>query len=661
LKVQDIAKELNTDLGTFLSFLRDQGIREQGNRPARPSTKLDHGTTAKVKKMFANFQERKNTENVALPEKTISFNQESIKVSELATLLQFPMGQIMKVFLQKGLMVNLNSEIDQETLIEVAKELNITIEIEDLSVENELGLKTKVMEIESESISELNDETSITRPPVITIMGHVDHGKTLLLDQIRKSNVIDSESGGITQHIGAYQITHNNKKLTFLDTPGHEAFTTLRARGAQITDIAILVVAADDGVKPQTIEAINHAQIADVPIIVAINKIDKPDVDIESIKQQISQHNLLPEDWGGNTITVPISAKTGQGLDTLLEMIELVSELQELKSNPKSNCKAVIIESKLSAQKGPIGTIIVKAGTLSVGDYFVIDDHYGKVRAIFNDASEPIQKLHPGDPGELLGFTKVPQPGSILESRKSEKECKQHLNNEEEKNRNTTQSKKMSVSLEALSSQAEDGDLRQLNLIIKADVHGSLEAIKGSIEKIESKDIPIKIIHFSTGNITENDVLLAKASNGIIFGFNAEPSNEASRCAEKEKVTIKTYSIIYNILDDIQNVIKGLYKIEYEEVEESRVVIREIFKFSKIGKIAGCHVQKGKISRNDKVRVIRKGDQIFDGDLDSLKRFKEDVKEVAEGFECGVVLKGMNDLEIDDVLISYKIKEKKPL
>ncbi len=658
MKVQDIAKELNVDLGTFLSFLRDQGIRQ-----AKPSTKLDPGTTSKIKNKYKSQLEKKNSESIELPEKTISFNKESIKVSELTTLLEFPMAQIMKIFLQKGLMVNLNSEIDQETLIEVAKELNITIEIEDLTVENELGLKTKVMEIESESIAESNKVNQTTRPPVITIMGHVDHGKTLLLDQIRKTNVVDVESGGITQHIGAYQINHNNNKLTFLDTPGHEAFTTLRARGAQITDIAILVVAADDGVKPQTIEAINHAQVADVPIIVAINKIDKPNIDIDNVKQQLSQYNLLAEDWGGKTITVPVSAKTGEGLDSLLEMIELVAELQELKANPKSVCKAVIIESKLSAQKGPIGTVIVKAGTLKVGDYFIIDNHYGKVRAIFNDAHKQIKQLHPGDPGELLGFSEVPQPGSILESRKTEKECRQHIEehkkNDINNNKNLTQ--KMSVSLEALSSQAEEGDLRQLNLIIKADVHGSLEAIKGSIEKIESKDIPIKIIHFSTGSITENDVLLAKASNGIIFGFNAEPSSEASRCAQKEKVTIKTYSIIYNILDDIQKVIQGLYKIEFEEIEQSEIQIREMFKFSKIGKIAGCHITKGKVERNDKIRVIRDGNEIFSGEIESLKRFKEDVKEVAEGFECGIVLKGMNDLQVDDIIISYKIKEKKIL
>ncbi len=658
MKVQDIAKELNIDLGTFLSFLKDQGVRQ-----AKPSTKLDPGTTTKLKKQYKALQEKKNSENIELPSKTISFNQQSIKISELTTLLEFPMAQIMKIFLQKGLMVNLNSEIDQETLIEIAKELNITIEIEDQTVENELGLKTKVMEIESESITEDNKQNHITRPPVITIMGHVDHGKTLLLDQIRKSNITSVESGGITQHIGAYQINHNNNKLTFLDTPGHEAFTTLRARGAQITDIAILVVAADDGVKPQTIEAINHAQVADVPIIVAINKIDKPDIDIENVKQQLSQYNLLAEDWGGKTITVPVSAKTGEGLDALLEMIELVAEMQELKANPKSPCKAVIIESKLSSQKGPIGTIIIKAGTLKVGDYFIIDEHYGKVRAIFNDFNEQIKQLTPGDPGEILGFSDVPKPGAILESRKTEKECKiqieKRIKNKETNNKN--QSQKMSVSLEALSSQAEEGNLRQLNLIIKADVHGSLEAIKGSIEKIESKDIPIKIIHFSTGNITENDVLLAKASNGIIFGFNAEPSIEATKCAQKEKVTIKTYSIIYNILDDIQNVIQGLYKTEFEEVEQSQIQIREIFKFSKIGKIAGCHITKGKIERNDKIRVIRDGNEIFTGEIESLKRFKEDVKEVAEGYECGIVLKGMDDLQIDDILISFQIKEKKSL
>ncbi len=653
MKVQEIAEELSIGIGEFIDFLRQHGYRQ-----AKPGLKLDPGTTSRLKRLYKNKaqSENKNKED-EFPEKKISIKEDSIKVSAIPKLFDISLANIMKVFLRKGLLVNVNSEIDQKTLIEIGKGLNVIVVAEDLTSETELGLKTKIMEIEQEAIQ--GSATSI-RPPVITIMGHVDHGKTALLDSIRKSNIVDGESGGITQHIGAYQIVHNDNKLTFLDTPGHEAFTSLRARGAQITDIAILVVSATEGIKPQTIEAINHAQTADVPIIVAINKMDLEEADPEKVKQQLSQYNLLSEDWGGKTIMVPVSAKTKKGLDELLEMIHLTAELEELKTNVDSLCKAVVIESKLSAQRGPIATIIVKAGTLKVGDYFVIEGSYGKVRAIFNDQNQQIKALYPGDPGEILGFSEVPQPGSVLESKKSEKECRQYVELHQDKAKDVKKmSQKMAVSLEALSSQAEEGNLRQLNLIIKTDVHGSLEAIKSSIEKIESKDIPIKIIHSATGGINENDILLAKASAGIVFGFNSEASTDAKKIAEAEKVTIRTYSIIYEILDDIKRVIQGLYKPEFEEVELGTVEVRDIFKFSKIGSIAGCYVKSGKVDRNSKIKVMRNKEEIFNGELESLKRFKEDVKEVLEGFECGIVLKNMKDIKVDDILVVYKIQEVK--
>ncbi|RAP28152.1 translation initiation factor IF-2 [Candidatus Marinamargulisbacteria bacterium SCGC AG-343-D04] len=385
--------------------------------------KLDPGTTTRVKHLYQNKLNQSEKTTAPLPEKTVSLKEDSIKVSAIPPLFDIPLSGIMKIFLSKGLLVNVNSEIDQETLIEIGKELNVTVEIEDMTSENELGLKTKVMELEETALSEDKDSVE-SRPPVIAIMGHVDHGKTLLLDKIRQSRVVEGEAGGITQHIGAYQVTSNESVMTFLDTPGHEAFTSLRARGAQVTDIAILVVAADEGIKPQTIEAINHAQVADVPIIVAINKMDKPEADTEKVKQQLSQYNLLAEDWGGETVMVPVSAKTGDGIDSLLEMIHLVSDMQELKAPVSGIAKAVVIESNLSAQKGPIATIIVKAGTLSIGDFFVINGSYGKVRAIINDLGKKIKSLKPGDPGEILGFSEVPEPGSILESKLTEKECK---------------------------------------------------------------------------------------------------------------------------------------------------------------------------------------------------------------------------------------------
>jgi len=655
LKVQELANQLGAKLDDFFTFLNQSGFRR-----LKVSSKLDPGSVAKIKRLYKIRQEKeKESKEEVLEEKDIVFQGESVKVSELSELFGLPMGQIVKEFLKKGLMVNLNSEIDQETLIEVAKELNINVEIEDQSVEKEIGLKTKVLEIEEQSL-EVNEKDLQLRPPIIAIMGHVDHGKTLLLDSIRKSNVISSESGGITQHIGAYQIEHQGNKLTFLDTPGHEAFTALRARGAQVTDIAILVVAADDGVKPQTIEAINHAQVADVPIIVAINKIDKPEANIDQVKQQLSQHNLVSEEWGGDTVMAPVSAKSCKGIDDLLEMINLVAEMQELRCNPSSVGKAVVIESKLSTQKGPVATVIVKAGSLKIGDYFVVDNSYGKVRAIFNDLNQKVDALYPGDPGEVLGFSATPQPGAIVEVKSNEKECKTYISNLPAKDDvDKSLSQKMSVSLEALSAQAQEGDLRQLNLILKADVHGSLEAIKGAIEKIETQDIPIKIIHFSTGSISENDVLLAKASNAIIFGFNVEPNSSVKKIADNEKIVIRTYSIIYEILDDINNVILGLFKVEYEDVFQAKVEIRELFKFSKVGTIAGCYVLEGKIDKSCNCKVMREGQEVFSGTIESLKRFKEDVKEVGEGFECGIVLNENFKLQIGDQIHAFKVKEVK--
>lgn len=652
MKVQDIARELNISPKEFLGFLKDQGIRVKN-----ASVKLDPGTVTRVKNMYHNKQKQAQKTIEPLPEKNVSIKEESVKVSQITQLFDIPLSEIMKIFLKKGLLVNVNSEIDQETLVEVGKELNVTVDIEDMTSENELGLKTKVMEIE-ESSSAKEAASMTNRPPVIAIMGHVDHGKTMLLDKIRKSRVIEGEAGGITQHIGAYQVEANNMMLTFLDTPGHEAFTSLRARGAQITDIAILVVAADEGIKPQTIEALNHAQVADVPIIVAINKMDKPEADPEKVKQQLSQYNLLSEDWGGDTVMVPVSAKSGEGIDSLLEMIQLVSEMQELKSPVSGTAKGVVIESNLSAQKGPIATVIIKAGTLKVGDFFIIDGSYGKVRAIINDLGKKIKHLKPGDPGEILGFSEVPRPGGIIESKLKEKECKEYIESYkiEKSQRKSTQ--KMAVSLEALSSQAEEGNLRELNLIIKADVNGSLEAIKSSIEKIESQDIPIKIIHASTGSITENDVMLAKASNGIVFGFNSDANNEAKKVAEAEKIIVKSYSIIYEILDNIERVIKGLYKPEFEEIEMAQLEVRQLFKFSKVGIIAGCYVTSGKIDRNCKVKVLRGNNEEYNGDIDSLKRFKEDVKEISHGFECGVVL-STDNIKEGDIIYAYKIQEKK--
>ncbi len=652
MKVQEIANQLNIENKELITFLFQNGIRVK-----TPSHKLDPGTSTRVMRMYKEKKRKQEQEDKPLPEKTITIPTDRVKISSLPDLFGYSLPEIMKVFLLKGFLVNINSEIDNNTIIDIAKEFNITAVVEDTSVEEEIGLKTKVLEID-EATKESKDLEN--RPPIIAIMGHVDHGKTLLLDKIRQSNIITTEAGGITQHIGAYQVTHEKKKLTFLDTPGHEAFTALRARGAQITDVAILVVSATEGVKPQTVEAINHAQAADIQIIVAINKIDLPDANPDKVKEELTKHNLVAEDWGGSTVMVPVSAKTGKGINELLEMILLLAEMQDLKASKSAKTNAIIIESKLSSQKGALASVIVKSGRLKIGDFISVDGFYGKLRAIINDKNERIKTLEPGDPGEILGLPQVPSPGSILTTFNNEKDCRKYSEEESEKLTNLQQSsQKMSISLEALSSQAEEGKLRQLNLIIKADVQGSLEAIKGSIEKIESKDIPIKIIHSSTGSINENDVLLAKASDGIIFGFNTTASNEVKKIAETEEISIKSYKIIYEILEDIERVIQGLYKPEFIEVELGEAEVRQLFKFSKIGIIAGSYVLKGKILQKSSIRVMRDKELVLETKISSLKRFKEDVKEVKEGFECGIVIDDNVDIKEGDILVAYSVEEKK--
>ncbi len=654
MKVQNLATELSVSPRELLKFIREINIKVKSG-----STRLDPSTENRIRDQYKHrikIAEEKIIDKSVAPSKIV-LKQKNLKLSALVELFNLSVPEVMGVILEKGLLLSINSDVDQETAVEIGKSLNIELEIEDTSVEEEIGLKSRVMEIESASLSETDSDMK-SRPPVITIMGHVDHGKTHLLDSIRKSHVLHKEAGGITQHIGAYQIQHKGNPLTFLDTPGHEAFALLRARGAQVTDITILVVAGDDGVKPQTIEAINHAKAADVPIIVAVNKMDKPDADIARVKQELSQHELLSEDFGGDVIMVPVSAKTGKGIDELLEMIELVTEMLELKANRNSLAKAVVIESHLSKQKGPVATLLVKTGTLSVGENFIVDLTYGKVRAMVNDLGAPLKVAMPGDPIEIIGIHDVPEPGSILEVMRSEKEI-HVLVKERNAQLKSDRLHQQAVSLESLSSQIDDEELRQLNLIIKADVHGSLEAIKGSINKIESKDVPIRLLHAATGTINENDVMLAKASSALILGFGVTSTSEAVVLAEKDTISIKIYDVIYEMLDDIEKVIKGLYRTEFEEVEIAQIEVRQLFKFSKVGSIAGCYVTEGKIDRNSKIKVIRDSNEVAVSDIESLKRFKEDVKEVSSGFECGIVLESFNALQEGDHLIGFKLQEKR--
>ncbi|SEF45757.1 translation initiation factor IF-2 [Caloramator fervidus] len=574
---------------------------------------------------------------------------DSIRVSEFAEKIKRPATEILKKLLLMGVMVTINQEISFEVAEKIAEQYNILLE------------KETKQEREEELINDFEDkeEDLRPRPPVVTVMGHVDHGKTSLLDAIRHSRVVETEAGGITQHIGAYTVDINDKKIVFLDTPGHEAFTAMRARGAQVTDIAVLVVAADDGVMPQTIEAINHAKAANVPIIVAINKIDKSGVNPDRVKQELTEYGLIPEDWGGDTICVPVSAKTKQGIDTLLEMILLVAEMQELKANPNRPAKGTIIEAKLDKGRGPVATVIVQKGTLKVGDSIIAGTAYGKVRALIDDKGKKVKSAGPSMPVEILGLSEVPNAGDILYVVSDEKTARQisEIRKEKEKQKYFASSSK--ITLQDLYSQIKEGKVKELNIIVKADVQGSVEALKQALEKLSNDEVRVRVIHGGVGAITETDVTLASASNAIIIGFNVRPNSMAMQLAEREKVEIKTYRIIYEAIDDIQAAMKGMLEPEYKEVITARLVVRQTFKVSSIGTIAGCYVEDGKVNRNNNIRVIRNGVVIYEGKIASLKRFKDDVREVAAGYECGLTIEKFNDIKEGDILETYTIEEVK--
>jgi len=630
-----------------MKLLQDLNVRVKS-----PNQRLEPGLVNQIRDLYKGEE---NTDDGLPAPKVIKVAQERITIKELTALTGVDLGMIMKAVLERGMLLNLNSEIDINLAVELAAKLNIVLEVEGAQKEAPMDIRSSLDRIEEAELDRGTEQLT-ERPPVVTIMGHVDHGKTLLLDTIRKSNIISGEAGGITQHIGAYQVVAKGKKITFLDTPGHAAFTSLRARGSQITDVTILVVAADEGIKPQTVEAIHHAKAAGVPIIVAINKIDKPEADIERVKQQLVEHDLVPEEWGGKTIMAPISAKANIGISELLDMILLVAEMSELRADATCNAKGVVIESRLSRKKGPIATILVKSGTLRVGDFFVIGNTMGKVRALLNDLGEKVTQVTPGTPVEVLGIAEVPTPGSILEVMDTERESRDEMERRVLAIDNQTAFKP--ITLEAVSEQVEKGEAQRLNLIIKADVNGSLEAIITSVQQVHSPEVTVSIIHAATGPINENDILLARASSAIIIGFGITINAEAQAIAETEGVEIKIYSIIYQILDDLNRAVQGLLKPIFEEVEQGRAEVRQLFSFSKVGTIAGSYVQSGKIFRNSHVRVLRDKQVVFDGKLASLKRFQEDVKEVAAGFECGIVLDGFSVAQ-GDILHFYTIQEKK--
>ena len=562
-------------------------------------------------------------------------------IKELADAMKIQASAIIKKLFLEGVMVTVNQEIDFEKAEEIALEFNCIAEKEE-----------KVDVIEELLHEEEEDEsTMVSRPPVVCVMGHVDHGKTSLLDAIRNTHVIAKEAGGITQHIGAYVVDINGQKITFLDTPGHEAFTAMRMRGANATDIAILVVAADDGVMPQTVEAINHAKAAGTEIIVAINKIDKPSANIDRVKQELSEYELIPEDWGGSTIFVPVSAHTHEGIDTLLEMILLTAEVSELKANPNRAARGLIIEAELDKGKGPVATVLVQKGTLHVGDPVACGSSYGKVRAMMDDKGRRVKEAGPSTPVEILGLSDVPNAGEIFVACENDKEARNFAETFVSEGRERLlEETKARMSLDDLFSQIQAGDLKELNIIVKADVQGSVEAVKQSLLKLSNDEVVVKIIHGGVGAINESDVSLASASNAIIIGFNVRPDATAKATAEREGVDVRLYRVIYDAIADVEAAMKGMLDPIFEEKVIGHAEVRQLFKASGVGTIAGSYVLDGTFQRGCSVRITREGTQIFEGPLASLKRFKDDVKEVRAGYECGLVFEKFNDVhELDQV------------
>lgn len=574
---------------------------------------------------------------------------ESLTIRELADKMKMPAAALVKKLFMQGQMVSLNQEITFDEAEEIALSFDIIAELEE-----KVDMVAELLKEEEEDESKMKK-----RPPVVCVMGHVDHGKTSLLDAIRETDVTEHEAGGITQHIGAYVVRINGEKITFLDTPGHEAFTSMRMRGAQSTDVAVLVVAADDGVMPQTVEAINHAKAAGVEIIVAINKIDKEGANIERVKQELSEYELIPEEWGGSTIFCPVSAHTKEGISNLLEMIILTAEVLELKANPKRRARGIVIEAQLDKGRGPVATVLVQKGTLNVGDHIAVGTAYGKVRAMLDHKGERVKQATPSTPVEILGLNGVPSAGEIFVATENDKEAKQiaqaYVDQGKDKLLEETKAKKLS--LDGLFSQIQAGNVKELNLIIKADVQGSVEAVKQSLVKLSNEEVAVRVIHGGVGAINESDVSLASASNAIIIGFNIRLDNVAKETADRENVDVRLYRVIYDAIEDIEAAMKGMLEPIYEEKVIAHAEVRQTFKASGVGTIAGSYVLDGKIERGCRARITREGEQIFEGDLSSLKRFKDDVKEVAAGYECGLVFDGFNDLQEEDQIECYKMVE----
>ena len=571
---------------------------------------------------------------------------ETITVKELCEKLGKPTNDVIKNLIFLGVMAGVNQEIDFSTAEKLCEKYEVLVE-----------KKQEETELEAfEEETDIVEENLVKRPPIVTIMGHVDHGKTSLLDAIRHAKVTASEAGGITQHIGAYTVSLNGEKITFLDTPGHEAFTAMRARGAQVTDIVILVVAADDGIMPQTKEAINHCKAAEVPMIVAINKIDRPGANVDRVKQELTEHGLVAEDWGGDTICVPVSAKTGENLESLLEMVLLTAEMQELQADPNRKAKGTVIEAKLDKGRGAVASLLIQNGTLNVGDSILVGSTYGRIRAMFDDRGKKIKSAGPSIPVEILGLSEVPAAGDRFIVCKDEKTARNMAEVRKQKIKADSHQASNRVSLEDLYSQIQEGKVKELAIVVKADVQGSVEAIRQSLEKLSTDDVKVRVIHGAVGAITETDVTLAAASNALVIGFNVRPDSNATVQSEKENIEIKTYRIIYDAIEDVKSAMIGMLEPEYKEVINGKAEVRMTYKISNVGTIAGCYVIDGKIVRNSEVRVIRDGIVIFESTLASLKRFKDDAKEVAKGYECGLSVEKFNDLKEGDIIESFTME-----
>ena len=623
-------------------------MKEQGPTARGWEDDGQMGNRRKVKRHEAEAQQPKPAP-VVIEHAVIT--TETITVKDLSEKLGKPANEILKKLLMLGIIANINQELDFDTCELIAGEFGITLE-QQLAKSFEDVLMDSADDVDA-------PEALKPRPPVVTIMGHVDHGKTSLLDAIRNSHVTAGEAGGITQHIGAYTVTLNGKQITFIDTPGHEAFTAMRARGAQVTDIVILVVAADDGIMPQTIEAINHAKAAGVPIVVAINKIDRDTADPERVKQQLTEYGLVTEEWGGDTICVPVSAKKQINLDQLLEMVLLQADVLELKANPDRLAKGTIIEAQLDKARGPVATVLVQNGTLRKGDTIVAGTAYGRVRAMMDDKGRTVNSAGPSTPVEVLGFNEVPAAGDTLFAADDDKLNRQVAEERRDRLKAAQVKQAQKVSLDDLFNQMAEGELKDLNLIVKADVQGSVEAVKQALEKLSNDEVRVRVIHSGVGAITGSDVMFASASNAIVIGFNVRPDSTARATAEKEKVDMRTYRVIYNAIEDVENAMKGMFKPVFQEVELGRCTVRSTFRISGVGTIAGAYVNEGKVTRTAQVRVVRGGIVLHDGKIGSLKRFKDDAKEVLAGYECGISIENFNDILEDDVIECYMMEEVK--